>query len=81
MSAFLKNLPVKVLGGTGVYLSEDISLHMTPYSPPPHTVYVCTLYSIGTYKHMDRGEEGVELTRERVIKAMLHKAGRKCQHA
>jgi hypothetical protein len=50
MSAFLKNLPVKILGGTGVYLSEAHYPLMTPYPHRPlHTVYeyVCTvLYSI-----------------------------------
>ncbi len=36
-SAFLKNWPVKVLGGTDVYLSEAHFPPMTPYSPV-HTV-------------------------------------------
>jgi hypothetical protein len=35
---------VKGLCGRCLYLSEDPSLPMTPYSPPLHTVYVYTLY-------------------------------------
>jgi hypothetical protein len=72
MSAFLKNLPVKVLGGTGVYLSE--ATH-----PPLHTVYVCTVYLFSP--GWDHGGKGEELTREKVSGAMLHKAGRKYHHA
>jgi hypothetical protein len=76
MSAFLKNLLVKVLGGTCVYLSEAYSLPMTPYSPP-ETLYTVRVYSILIHNGK-RGGGGVELTRERG--AMLHKAGRKYQH-
>jgi hypothetical protein len=42
MSASLKNLPVKVLGGSGVYLSEVHSSPMTHIPPPPfYTLYAC----------------------------------------
>ncbi len=67
MSAFLKNWPVKVLGGVGVYLH----LRPTPLLWPPYsrhyTLYTCVQY---TYLHREGGSRG----------AMLHKAGRKCQH-
>jgi hypothetical protein len=59
------------------YLSEAPSLPMTPYSTPPplHTVqYTCIQY---TYSHREGGR-GVELTREKVRGAIVHKA--KYQH-
>jgi hypothetical protein len=83
MSAFLKHLPLKLLGGTGVYPSESHSPPMIPYPPPPpgppYTLYSCVQY---TYSH---GGGGGELTREKVRGAMLggamlYKAGRKYQH-
>ncbi len=57
MSAFLQNWPVKVLGGTGVYLSEAHSPPMTPYPPPLHTVYtVQYVYTVlYTYSHREMG--------------------------
>ncbi len=77
MSAFLQNLPVKVLGGKFICLRPPPLLW--PHTPPPlHTVYVlCTLQY--TYSHRERGGGG-ELTMEKVTGAMLHKAARKYQH-
>ncbi len=46
-----------------------------PILPTPHTVSVCTLYSI-----LIHTGKGGELTRERVRGSMLHKAGSKYQH-
>jgi hypothetical protein len=56
MSAFfLKNLPVKVLGGTGIYLSEALSTPMTPYSPHPLT-HCQRVYTVQyTYSHRKGG--------------------------
>jgi hypothetical protein len=46
MSAFLENLRVKVLGGTGVYLPEAHSPPMTPYAFPPHLTHCMRVYSM-----------------------------------
>jgi len=58
----------------GFYPSEAPYSPMTPYLPPPYTLYTCILY---TYSHREGG--GVELTREKVWRAIAHKAGRKYQ--
>ncbi len=55
MSSFLKNWPVKVLGGRFLSVRDPLP-PMTSYSPPPYTVYV-------TYT---REGGGGELTREKV---------------
>ncbi len=79
MSAFLKNLPVKVLGGTDVYLSEAHSPPMTTSSPPPLTHWIRVYPVQFTYSHR-KGEREGEPTRVKVREARLHKAGRKYQH-
>ncbi len=57
-------------------LSEAPSPTMTPYSPS-NTLYACIQY---TYSHREgEGEDGGELTREKVRGAIVHKAGRKYQ--
>ncbi len=55
------------------YLSEAPSPPMTPYSPP-YTLYTCKQ---NTYSLKEGGGMGVELTREKVRVAIIHKAGRK----
>jgi len=47
-----------------------------PILPPLHTVYVYTVWLFT----QGRGEGG-KLTREKVREAIVHKAGRKYQHA
>jgi hypothetical protein len=51
---------------------------MTPYLTPLHTVYVYTVYFFTQRRGGGRGR--VELTREKVRGAIVHKAGRKYQH-
>ncbi len=38
----------------GVHLSEAPSFSLTPYPPPPYTLYICMLY---TYSHREGGGE------------------------
>jgi hypothetical protein len=59
------------------YLSDASSPPMIPYPPPPlHTVYVYTvLYVYTVYCTYSHREKGVELTREKVRGATVHKAG------
>ncbi len=76
MSAFLKNWPVKVLGGTGVYLSEAHSPPMTTYSTLPLTNCTWVLILI----HTGKGGEVRRANQREGGGVMLHKAGRKCQH-
>ncbi len=73
MSAFLKNLPVKVRGGRWISVWGPLPSYDPILPPPLHTVYV------STYSHRERGEGG-ELTSEKVRGTMLHKAGRKYLH-
>jgi hypothetical protein len=80
MSAFLKNRPVKVLGGTFVYLSEVHFPRMTPYSPPPHPALTHYIRVYSILIHTGKGGGGGELTRENVRVPVLHKAGLKYQH-
>jgi hypothetical protein len=61
-------------------LSEAPSPPLTPYSPPPYTLYTVrarTLYSILYLFTQGRGGGG--LTRDKVRGATVHKAGRKYQ--
>ncbi len=59
------------------YLSEAPSPPMTPYFPPPYTQYKCMQ---NTYAHREGGRGTVELTREKVRWAIVHKSGGKYQH-
>jgi hypothetical protein len=63
-------LAAGVLSVCGPFPFYDPILH-----PPPHTVYVYTVYLFT----QGRGG-GRELTREKVRGAIVHKAGRKYQH-
>jgi hypothetical protein len=58
------------------YLSEAPSPLMTFILHPLYTLYTCIQY---TYSHRE-GVTGGELTREKVRRAIVHKAGRKYQH-
>ncbi len=71
MSAFLKNLPVKVLGGRCLSVWE-------PRSPPIplHTVWIhhtCTCIS-------SHRAGGGRWTRDKIRRSQVHKRGRKYQH-
>jgi hypothetical protein len=50
MSFFLKNLPVKVLGGRFLSVRGPLLCYDPILPPPLHTVYVCTLQFIHTGK-------------------------------
>ncbi len=56
------------------YLSKAPSPPMTPYFPP-YTLYSVYVYTVYLFTQ-GRGE-GVELTREKVRGAIVHKAGSK----
>jgi hypothetical protein len=47
-----KEIDLKRDSAAGVYLSEAPSPPMTPYSPPPYTLYTCVQY---TYSHWEMG--------------------------
>ncbi len=49
MSAFLKNLSVKVLGGRWISVWGPLLSH-DPILPPPYTLYTCVQY---TYSHRE----------------------------
>ncbi len=71
-SAFLKKLPVKVLGGRCLSVWGPRS----PLPPPPlHTVWILTPVLI----HTGKGA-GSRWTSEKVRGALVHKRGRKYQH-
>jgi hypothetical protein len=78
MSAFLKNVSVKVLGGRCFQCQSEAPSPPMTISPPLHNVY-STLYIILIHSGKGGGGGG-ELTREKVRGALLHKAGREYQH-
>ncbi len=71
MSTFLKNWPVKVLGGRCLSVWGPL-----PPPPPLHTKYIYPC----TYSHREGGGEGGRWTSEKVRGALVHKRGRKYQH-
>jgi hypothetical protein len=75
MSAFLKNLPVKV-PGAGDYPSEApvYALHTTRSPPPCYTLYEYIPLYLFTQGR------GARWTSEKVRGALVHKRGRKYQH-
>ncbi len=47
-----------------------------PMTSSPYTMYTCIQYVQYTYSHMEGGQGGGELTREKVRGAIVYKAGR-----
>ncbi len=74
MSSFLKNWPLKVLGGR-CYLSEAQDPLPKPPPPPLHTVWIHTPVLIHT-----RMGGGGRWTSEKVRGALVYKRGRKYEH-
>ncbi len=72
---YLKKLTCRGTLGQVFYLSEAPSLPMTPYSPLTR-IHVENVYLFTQV----RWGRGVELTREKVRGAIIHKAGRKYQN-
>ncbi len=68
MSAFLKNWPVKVLGGRCL----SVWGAFPSYDPIPHPPTHCKRVDKYTYSYREGGGEG-QLTREKVRAATLHK--------
>jgi hypothetical protein len=72
---YLKILTCKGTLRQMFYLSEAPHPSYKPILPPLYTLYMCIQY---TNSHR---EGGGKLTREKVRVAIVHKAGRKYQHA
>ncbi len=77
MLAFLKNLPVKILGGRCLSVWGPL-LYYDPILHHPYILYTVLVYSVLFIQGWWGG--GGELAREKAWGAMLHKAGQKYQH-
>jgi hypothetical protein len=78
---YLKKLTCKGNLRQAFYLSEAPSPPMAPYSPSPYTMYSIRVYSYSILIYTGKGGgRGIELTREKIIGAIVHKVGRIYQH-